>query len=464
MTTHHAKVSAVAAQISARRVAAQTAARGSGRLRSRSRSVDGHVTLDKREVSHFVPNPNAPRNGGAKVSIRDLGEVLHIDAEKRVAWVEPGVSFKELVTKTLRHGLVPATVPELETITVGGAISGCSVESMSHRYGGLHDSALRYEIVTGTGEIVTCSPEEDPLLFEMIHGSYGTLGVLTKVELSLVPAKPFVHMEYRRFSAWDAFHAEMRARIAARDFDFIDGIIHGRDTFVLSLGRFVESVPRTSDYRHTEIFYKSTRNKTEDDLTAPDYFFRYDTECHWLTRTVPGLESRAMRRLFGRWLLGSTNILTWSKRLRPVLKLDRNPDIIVDVFIPDEHAAEFYAWCEATFDYYPLWIVPYRPKDEKPYAWIAEKQAEKSSARMYVDFAIYGMRNKRSGADAMRLLEDKTFELGGIKTLISHNRYDRERFWSIYNEPRYRAVKARVDPDNLFRDLYEKMCFEVARP
>jgi FAD/FMN-containing dehydrogenase len=445
MTTHQAKVSALADAVKAR---AADRARG------------GHVSLDKREVSHFVPNPHAPRNAGGKISIRDLNEVLHVDPDKRVATVEPGVAFKDLVNQTLRHGLVPKTVPELERITIGGAISGCSVESMSYRFGGLHDSALRYEIVTGTGDVVTCSREEDAQLFEMIHGSYGTLGVLTRADIELVPAKPFVHMEYRRFHAWDAFHAEMRERIAKQDFDFIDGIIHARDTFVLCLGRFVDGVTKTSDYRHEEIFYKSTRNKSEDDLTTPDYFFRYDTECHWLTRTVPGLETRIVRRAVGPFLLGSTNLLTWSKRLRPILKLDRNPDVIVDVFIPDARAAEFYRWCEQTFDYFPLWIVPYHPKDGKPYAWVSDEQAAKASAEMYIDFAIYGLRTKQ--LDAMRLLEEKTFELGGIKTLISHNRYDRARFWQIYDEPRYRAVKARVDPENLFRDLFEKMCFETA--
>jgi hypothetical protein len=41
--------------------------------------------------------------------------------------------------------------------------------------------------------------------------------------------------------------------------------------------------------------------------------------------------------------------------------------------------------------------------------------------------------------------------------LISRNHYDRETFWSVYNEPAWRRVKQRTDPRNLFGDLYEKM-------
>ena len=41
------------------------------------------------------------------------------------------------VAATLPHGLAPYVVPELETITIGGAVSGCSLESMSFEVGGI---------------------------------------------------------------------------------------------------------------------------------------------------------------------------------------------------------------------------------------------------------------------------------------------------------------------------------------
>jgi hypothetical protein len=57
-----------------------------------------------------------------------------------------------------------------------------------------------------------------------------------------------------------------------------------------------------------------------------------------------------------------------------------------------------------------------------------------------------------------KLMEDKLRELGGVKTLISHNYYSREEFWSTWNKRNYDAVKAITDPDNVFRDLYTKTC------
>lgn len=443
MATHREKVERVAAAVKAR-----------------VQAGGGHTSIGKSAVSHFVPNPHDPRHDDRKIDVRDLDQIISIDAERRRATVEPGVTFVDLVAATLPHGLLPTLVPELKTITVGGAIAGCSVESMSFMRGGLHDGCHRYELVTGTGEVLECSREREPLIFEMMHGSYGTLGILTEVELELVPAKPFVRTEYQRFASAEAFREAMHARMKARDVDFIDGIAHAPDCWVLCLGRFADSAPQTSDYTWLDVFYKSTRDKSADWLTTSDYLFRYDTECHWLTRTLPGMESRAVRLLVGKALLGSTNLLSWAKRLRPIMKHVRDPNVVVDVFIPEPRFLEFCAWYPDAIGVWPLWLVPYRV--ERTYAWVAESHARRMEGDLFIDCAIYG-RPPAVGADeAYQRLQDETRELGGIKTLISRNTYDEATFWSIYHRDNWETVKRRTDPHDLFRGLYEK--FHYTRP
>lgn len=65
---------------------------------------------------------------------------------------------------------------------------------------------------------------------------------------------------------------------------------------------------------------------------------------------------------------------------------------------------------------------------------------------------------QRGPVNRHRLVEQKLAELGGVKTLISHNYYTEDEFWSIWNRASYEQVKARVDPRNLFRDLYTRTC------
>jgi FAD/FMN-containing dehydrogenase len=428
----------------------------------RARSGDGaFVSLGKEAVSHMVPNPRDPRHADRKLDVRDLRDILAIDIANRTCTAEPGVTFVDLVRATLPLGLAPALVPELRTITVGGAVAGCSVESMSFRHGGFHDSCVEYEVVTGRGEVLRCSRQENADVFEMVHGSYGTLGVITRLKFRLVPAKRFVRVDYRTFTTFEAFRAALLARVQAQDCDFIDAIAHARDRFVLCLGHFVDAAPYTSDYTFLDRYYASTRERTEDYLETEPYFFRYDADCHWLTRTVPGLSSKLGRLLLGKLLLGSTNLLAWSERLRPILKHQRRRPVVVDLFIPRSRFEEFFRWYEEEVDFYPLWIVPYRVP--RAYPWIAPAHAARMHDDLFIDCAIYGKRNDTPGLDWSEVLERKTFELNGIKTLISDNFYDRETFWAIYDKERYDRVKAKTDPRNLFRNLYDKFNFGRAK-
>jgi hypothetical protein len=77
--------------------------------------------------------------------------------------------------------------------------------------------------------------------------------------------------------------------------------------------------------------------------------------------------------------------------------------------------------------------------------------------QLFLDLAIYGLQQK-DDRNIHRMIEEKLRELGGIKTLISHNYYSRDEFWSIWNKRNYDQVKAVTDPNNVFRDLYTKTC------
>lgn len=436
---HDARVAAIAAQVRDRVAAGEP------------------VHIDKGGVHHVVPVPGDRRFRTGKIDASALCHILEIDPVARTCTAEPGVTFKTIVRATLKHGLVPTVVPELEGITVGGAVAGCAVESMSFKYGGFFDSVDELEVVTGTGEVLVCSEHHEPHAFHMLHGSYGTLGIVTRLRFRLVPAKPYVRMTYERHRDFPGFHAALRRHCDAADHDFIDGIIHAPDHLTICLGDFTNDAPYLSDYRWLKIFYKSTRERAVDYLTAEDYFFRYDTECHWLTRTTPGLEHPAVRLLAGKAFLGSTNLIRWSNALAPLLaKLKRRPDVVVDLFIPDRRFPDFYAWYAREPKFFPLWIVPYRLP--RFYPWLADEHAQRMQDTLLIDCAIYGLPNGDPDRDWSAVFEQQTFANDGVKTLISRNHYSRERFFQIYSEPNYAAAKRRLDPHALFNSgVYEKL-------
>ena len=108
---------------------ADRVARIAEQIRERS-NCGSHASIRKSTVSHVVPNPRDPKHEDRKIDIRDLSEVIELDVEGRRCVAEPGVPFCDLVKRTLALGLVPKLVPELETITLGGAIRGGHVLSL----------------------------------------------------------------------------------------------------------------------------------------------------------------------------------------------------------------------------------------------------------------------------------------------------------------------------------------------
>jgi FAD/FMN-containing dehydrogenase len=415
----------------------------------RARRSRRPLSLRKRAVSHQVPKAGDRKYSDEKLDISDLDAILHIDPAKRICVAEPGVTFVDLVAATLRHCLVPIIVPELKTITVGGAVSGCSIESMSFRHGGFHDTCLEYEVITARGEVLTCTPDDEhQLLFQMIHGSFGTLGILSKLTFRLVPAAPFVHVTYEKYRRLEDYLAAIWRHYRSRDIDFMDGIIHSPGEWVLCAGRFAKEAPYTSRYDWMKIYYQSTATRDEDFLETPDYFFRYD-------RGVTNVRPRSLvgRLLFGK-LLTSTQVLRLAEKLHFLLRSER-PTITLDVFLPLSRVPEFFRWYETEFGHYPLWCVPYRRV--RDYEWVSGRFWEGLEDELFLDLAIYGMKQP-GDRNYHALMEEKLLEIGGIKTLISHNYYSEEDFWKTWNKPNYDRVKALVDPDNVFRDLYTKTC------
>jgi delta24-sterol reductase len=151
-------------------------------------------------IHHGSTNSTRPRPlGQGQVDISLLRNVLRVDADRRVALVEPNVAMDALVEATLPHGLVPPVVMEFPGITAGGGYAGTAGESSSFRHGFFDDAVERVEMVLADGEVVDVRPEgEKSDLFRGAAGAVGTLGIATLLEVRLMEAKKFVRARYRR--------------------------------------------------------------------------------------------------------------------------------------------------------------------------------------------------------------------------------------------------------------------------
>lgn len=397
------------------------------------------------------------------LDVRDFNQVLAVDSAAGLVEVEGMTPYVDLVAHCLKHQLMPAVVPQLKTITVGGAVAGCGIESSSFRYGLVHETVQEMEILLGDGSTVVCTADNEHRdLFFGFPNSYGTLGYALRLVLRAVPVKSHVKLSYKRFNEPGAYFSALAGECSRDDVDFVDGVIFGPDEMVISLGQFIDHAPYVSDYTYKNIYYQSLRDRAGDYLTTEDYIWRWDTDWFWCSKNLYA-QNPLIRRLYGRKRLNSatyTRIMRWNARWKLTRHLDRlrgihSESVIQDVDIPIENAEAFLAFYQDVIRFMPVWNCPTRAYSKSAVFSLYPMDPK----TLYLNFGFWDViRGKKKLPPGFynRQVEAKVLELGGIKSLYSDSYFETGQFWNIYNKPVYDNLKQRYDPGGAFADLYEK--------
>lgn len=394
-----------------------------------------------------------------------LTGVIRVDPQARTAEVQGMCSYETLVDATLQHGLSPLVVPQLKTITVGGAVTGLGIESTSFRNGLPHESVVELDILTGDGGIVTTSSEAHPDLFRAFPNSYGTLGYSVRLRIELEPVLPFVALRHVRFARLADLVDAMQRIVAAGEYagtrvDYLDGVVFSGDESYLCLGTQTDEPGPVSDYTGQAVYYRSIRQRTRDRLTIADYLWRWDADWFWCSRAF-GAQHPVIRRLWPRRLRRSSvywKLIAYDERFGIADRIDaargRPPRerVVQDVEIPAERCVEFCQWFLAEVPIEPLWLCPLRLRD--PAGWPLYPLR---AGRTYVNVGFWS--SVPAGPECgttNRRIETRVDDLNGHKSLYSDAFYGREEFERLYGGETYRAVKKRYDPDGRLLDLYSK--------
>jgi FAD/FMN-containing dehydrogenase len=398
-----------------------------------------------------------------RIDARGFDHVIEVNPKAHWVDVEGMTSYDTLVNVTLATGTMPAVVPELKTITIGGAAAGVGIEATSFRHGLVHETLLEMDVLTGTGEVVTATPtNEHADLFFGFPNSYGTLGYALRLRAELIPVKRFVRVERTRFTDGPAYFDALARACTDPTADFVDGVVFARDELWLNVARFVDEAPQTSDYGFEQIYYRSIREKPVDFLTTHDWLWRWDTDWFWCSKNL-GAQVPWIRRLYGRERLGSrtyTRLMRASGRLRlgriaDAARRVHGESVIQDVDVPIESAAAFLDFYLPAIGILPVWICPIGPtpvSDRFPLYPLRPDQ-------LYVNFGFWDVVRTRQRFPAghhNRLVEAEVMRLGGIKSLYSESFFTPEEFEAAYGVATWRTLKARYDPDGRLGDLYAK--------
>ncbi|MGH3510565.1 MAG: FAD-binding oxidoreductase [Nocardioidaceae bacterium] len=419
------------------------------------------VRLAKKTSNLFRPRQ---ANAAPGLDVSGLGGVVELDEAAQTADVQGMCTYENLVDVTLAHGFIPYVVPQLRTITLGGAVSGLGIESTSFRSGLPHESVLEMDVLTGDGQVVTTRPGEP--LFDAFPNSYGSLGYTTRIRIKLEPVPGYVDLRHVRFDGLDALAKTLDAVVAegafeGRRIDGIDGVVFEPGEAYLTLATWTDVRPAvTTDYTGMEIYFRSLRQRETDTLTIYDYLWRWDTDWFWCSGAF-GLQDPRIRRLWPRrWRRSDVyhRIVGLENRYGVMARLDRRrgkPErerVVQDVEIPVDRLGEFLRWFDTDIGMRPVWLCPLRSTRRWPSYPLEPGQT-------YVNVGFWGTVPIEPGAtdgDKNRAVEAKVHELGGHKSLYSDSYYDRETFEELYDVAFQKQVKQKTDPDDRLTGLYEK--------
>lgn len=406
------------------------------------------------------------------LDVSGLTGVIAVDPDARTADVAGMCTYEDLVAATLPYGLSPLVVPQLKTITLGGAVTGLGIESTSFRNGLPHESVLEMDILTGTGEIVRASREQHPDLYAAFPNSYGTLGYSVRLKIELEPVKPFVMLRHIRFHSIAALIEAMDSIIETGGWndervDYLDGVVFTADESYLCLGAQTATPGPVSDYTGQQIYYRSIQHASgekHDRLTIHDYLWRWDTDWFWCSRAF-GAQNPRIRRIWPRRLRRSSvywKLIGYDQRFDIADRIEKRNGrpprerVVQDIEVPIENTAEFVEWFLTTVPIEPIWLCPLRLREST------------SSA---VGWPLYPIRPQHSYVNVgfwssvpigpeegytNKMIERKVSDLAGHKSLYSDAFYSREEFDELYGGEVYTTVKKTYDPDSRFLDLYAK--------
>ena len=459
--------------------------------------ADATVRLAKKTSNLFRAGAKSTAPG---LDVSGLDSVISVDPEAKTADVAGVCTYEDLVAATLPYGLAPLVVPQLKTITLGGAVTGLGIESTSFRNGLPHESVLEIDILTGSGDIVTATPDgENADLFRGFPNSYGTLGYSTRLKIELETVQPYVELRHVRFHDVRELEAAMERIVNEGSYDgqrvdYLDGVVFTADESYLTLGRQTDEPGPVSDYTGMDVYYRSIQSKTTggqersdkgivtggqersdkgivtDRLTIHDYLWRWDTDWFWCSRAF-GTQNPKIRRFWPKkyrrssfyWkLIGLDRKYDIADRLEARKGNPPRERVVQDIEVPIERTADFIEWFLREIPIEPLWLCPLRLREPGIEADRLDREwplYPLERGRTYVNVGFWSSVPKIEGEPdgaTNKLIEQKVSQLDGHKSLYSDAFYDEDEFDKLYGGEHYATLKTKYDPTSRLLNLYAK--------
>lgn len=154
-----------------------------------------------------------------------------VNVEREYVDVWGGELWVDVLRSTLEYGLAPRSWTDYLYLTVGGTLSNAGISGQAFNHGPQISNVYELDVVTGNGELVTCSGEQNSDLFGAVLGGLGQFGIITRARIALEPAPQRVRWIRVLYSNFTAFTKDQEYLISLHDkpssqkFDYVEGFV-----------------------------------------------------------------------------------------------------------------------------------------------------------------------------------------------------------------------------------------------
>lgn len=151
-------------------------------------------------------------------------ELMYVDVWGGELWID-------VLNSTLMYGLAPRSWTDYLYLSVGGTLSNAGISGQAFNHGPQISNVHEIDVVTGKGEVVTCSDNQSSELFHAVMGGLGQFGIITRARIALEPSPQrvrWIRVLYSNFSTFthdQEYLISLHDRPSSQKFDYVEGFV-----------------------------------------------------------------------------------------------------------------------------------------------------------------------------------------------------------------------------------------------
>ncbi|KAL3514686.1 hypothetical protein ACH5RR_027403 [Cinchona calisaya] len=159
------------------------------------------------------------------VATKVYEKFMHVDVWGGELWID-------VLRSTLKYGLAPKSWTDYLYLSVGGTLSNAGISGQAFNHGPQISNVYELDVVTGKGELLTCSKESNSELFHAVLGGLGQFGIITRARIALEPAPlmvRWIRVIYSNFSAFthdQEYLISLHGQPNGQKFDYVEGFVN----------------------------------------------------------------------------------------------------------------------------------------------------------------------------------------------------------------------------------------------